>query len=93
MEEKIRRMMSRWFHPEHRDVCHVREPCDRMPVARVTRGERPLEAFRRESLLNHFIRRHIIVIIIVDELILQHGPVGEQRGNDECRDADREVAS
>jgi hypothetical protein len=64
-----------------------------MPIARVTRGECPLEAFRCESLLHHLIRRHIVGIIIVDEFVLQNGPVGEERGSDKCRDADRQVAS
>ena len=63
-----------------------------MPVARVASGERLLEAIRCQPLFHHFIRRHIIRIIVVDEFVPQHGPIGEHCGNDDCCDTDREVA-
>ena len=63
-----------------------------MPVACMSCGERPFESLCGQSFLYHFICRHVIRIIVVDEFVLQHRPVCEQSRCDDHRDADREVA-
>src|SRR5215471_3773970 len=70
--ENTLRVMSRRLEPEQRNVEHVRDPRDRMPIRFIGRSERPSQSGRRQSPLDVKIGSHIGGIVIVDEIVVQN---------------------
>ena len=54
-----------------------------MPIAGISGGKGPNETLRREPGLHPIVFGHIIVIIEVDEVMMQHLPIGQPGGHDE----------
>ena len=73
-------MMTAGSQPEPGAIQHVREPGERMPVARVRGGERPFHAFPGESFFDDFVGGDVVGVIVVDKIVLQHGPKDSQSG-------------
>ena len=66
-------MMPAGVEAEHLAVGHVREPGERMPVARVKGRERPLDPGPRQAVLNERIFGDVIVVIVKRETVCATG--------------------
>ena len=63
--KNIDEMMRAGIQAEQFAVRHVRKPGERMPVARVAGGERPLDARPGQAVLDDGIFGDVIVVVII----------------------------
>jgi hypothetical protein len=52
VKEQVREMVAHRFKPENLEVEHVRNPGERMPVARMPGGECPFQGFEIDAVLD-----------------------------------------
>src|ERR1051325_1053702 len=81
MEQKIGEMMTGRVDAEKLAIEHVRQPGQRMPVAGVGGAESGTNRVPMQPAQDHRVFGHIVRIIIIDEAVLKHGPIG---GKGEC---------
>ena len=67
-------MMKTRLQSEQLTVQHVRYPGQRMPVARIRRGERPDDARLRDAGLDAEVGRDVLLIIVGYEAVTEHRP-------------------
>ena len=63
----------------HLHVESVREPGERVPVARVIRDQRPFDRVPRQAALNVDVVGDVDVVVVVDVGVLADGVVRERR--------------
>lgn len=81
VKEDVDRMRGGCARPEELGVQHQRKPRERMPVASVTRGERPMDVRQREAAVDVRITEEIFVIIEIHEAVMPDGRIN----NDRCQ--------
>ena len=81
-------MVAHRIQPEELDVRHVREPRQRMPIARRRRLKCPDDAGRRQSALDVCVGGDVGRIIIIDKTARQRAAKNRQRRHGQ-RQADR----
>jgi hypothetical protein len=69
MKKNTCEMMSTGVPAEDLAVQHVRQGRDRVPVMRMTMGERPLDSMQCDTARYEWISIDVNVIIIVDEIV------------------------
>src|ERR1035438_1749179 len=52
-------------------VGHVRQPCQRMPVADFAIGQRPNGSLEGQTLCHYWVVIDIFVVIVIDEFVMQ----------------------
>ena len=86
MEQDVYEVVRPWIESEQLDIQHMRQPCQRMPVGRVGRGERPDEAFSGQACSYVGIFEDVLPVIEVHELVTAYLPVNCE-GNDDQEQA------
>ena len=82
VKQHVDEMVRAGVEAEEFAVRHVREPGERMPVARVTGGERPFDSRPRQSFLHDGIFRDVILIVVIHKTVARRRQISQQR--DEC---------
>ena len=75
MQQKIRQVRTKRTFAKHFRVQHQGQPCQRMPVARVSRGESPDEIRRFQPALDVGIGREIVRVINIKKITMHHRPI------------------
>ncbi len=79
VQQQIRGVMPRRIEPEQVAIEHVRDPCDRMPVAQFRAAQRPDQPVAVQPETNPRILRHVFRIVVIHELASPHAPIRPQR--------------
>ena len=83
VKQDVLAMRHAWVAAGHLAVRHVRQPGERMPVARVPRRERPFDAGPRQAVLNHGIFGDVIAVVIEREVVMRRRQINRQRAHHE----------
>ena len=75
MQQNAHRMMTAWVRAKKLDVCHMRDPCQRMPIRFHRRRERPLDVVPGKSLQDVYVGGHVCGVIIIHKAIAKSGDV------------------
>ena len=67
MQQRVGVMVSGWIQMEELAIEHVGEPGERMPVALVIAGERPLDRLPIETIANVSVVRYVAIVVVVDK--------------------------
>ena len=76
---RVAGLMSARAEAEELAVEHVREPRDRMPIARLRGGECPPNAVPVQPSLHHRVVRYQAGIVVVDEIVVSQRQVDQRR--------------
>src|ERR1019366_4515783 len=78
-------MMSTGPHPEKLAVQRVGEPGPRVPITGMGGPKRPFDIVPFEAPQNMRVGRDVFVIIVIDEVEMQHRPVNGERQKQQCQ--------
>ncbi len=88
MEQHIDEVMCPGVQPKDLTDGHVRKPGERHPIARLTRGESPMNVLPGKTLPNKLVGRHTIIVIKGSETTVQGRQIhcqreqGQKQGNE-----------
>src|SRR5262249_4424173 len=71
-EQQVGQVMARWMKAVNLAIENVRQPSERMPVARVE-AEGPYDSLPGKPRLHVRIFRHVLLIVIKQELMAKRG--------------------
>ena len=81
MDQGVNEQMATCVQAEQLAVDHVCDPCERMPVYRIKRSERPAESREGNTAIHHWVVLDIHTVIERDELMSDHLRINGERHN------------
>ena len=79
VEQEVRQVMAGGLEAVKLAIQHVGNPSERMPVAGVAAGERPVERVRRDASLHGRILHDVLQVVVVNKIVADHRAEHDQR--------------
>src|SRR5262249_2268098 len=76
--QRVDQMMTRRLHTEKLAIQHMRNPCQRMPIRRVSRTKRPDDIGPGQSCDDVRVLEDVIAVVNVDEVMPDDWQVAEK---------------
>ena len=83
MKNHISQVVTGGIESESFEIEHMCQPCNRVPIGGIRLSESPDYAFAGQSLCHMCVLGDIAVVVKVEELVVDHLPVGQKGYNHE----------